>query len=837
MVDPAGPDATADEQALMDLALDLHWTWNHATDALWRQLAPDIWDHTRNAWTVLQNTPRHRMRELLETPAFHDLLTSLTQAHADSQQRPAWFETACTMTPAPCIAYFSMEFMLDEALPIYSGGLGNVAGDQLKAASDLGVPVVAVGLLYAQGYFRQELTPDGRQEALYPINDPALLPIRPVLDGGGDRLRLPFQISTGRIWLRAWQVTVGQTMLYLLDTNDPYNPPHIRCITTQLYGGDAELRLRQELVLGIGGWRLLRALGLRPDVCHLNEGHAAFAALERARGLMEDMGIPFMQALTIARAGTIFTTHTAVPAGFDRFAPLLVMSHLAFYASNDLHIDVEDLLALGRGGAPADDMNTPFNMAYLAMRVSGAVNAVSRLHGQVSRALFNPLFPRWPRVQVPIGHVTNGVHVPTWDSAAADALWTRAAGKERWRGALESVEPSVHALPAQELWHCRCLSRAALVAFIATDHSARACFHSGERAQCLPPPVFDPAVMTIGFARRFATYKRPDLLLHDPDRLARILTSAERPVQLVIAGKAHPQDTAGQALIAQWIRFLQRPDVHGRVAFLVDYDMSIARQMVEGMDLWINTPLRPWEACGTSGMKVLVNGGLNVSERDGWWAEAWAPDVGWAIGDGMDEGHDPRRDAHDADSLYTLLEREIVPLFYQRDADGIPQQWVAMMRESMTRLTGRFSANRAVRDYTRDFYMPAAAAYRTRLADNGAKAAAIMHWRESLDRLWHAISLGPVQATAAGDRWHVTVAVTLGPVTPDMVQVQLYADQPEGAPIIVPMTAQAGQASGPVSYSAEVSATRPPADYTPRVIPHHPDVAIPLEAAHIIWQK
>ncbi|WP_242402707.1 alpha-glucan family phosphorylase, partial [Komagataeibacter kakiaceti] len=525
-------------------------------------------------------------------------------------------------------------------------------------------------------------------------------------DSHGDRLRLPFRISTGRIWLRAWQATVGRTTLYLLDTNDPDNPADIRCITTQLYGGDAELRLRQELVLGIGGWRLLRALNFRPDVCHLNEGHAAFAALERARGLMEDLGIPFTQALTIARAGTIFTTHTAVPAGFDRFTPLMVASHLSFYAANDLGVDIADVLALGRGNAARQDTEAPFNMAFLAMRVSSAVNGVSRLHGQVSRALFNPLFPRWPQAQVPVGHVTNGVHMPTWDSAAADAMWTTATGKDRWRGAVDTVERDLHALASHDLWRCRCLSRAALVDFITTSHRARACFHGERRMQCLPQPDFKPDVLTIGFARRFATYKRPDLLLHDPDRLARMLCCAERPVQLVIAGKAHPQDMAGQALIMRWITFLQRPDVCGRVTFLADYDMSIARQMVEGVDLWINTPLRPWEACGTSGMKVLVNGGLNISERDGWWAEACAPDVGWAIGDDTATTTGPQRDAQDAESLYATLEREIIPLFYQRDGNGIPQQWVGMMRESMARLTPRFSASRTVRDYTQGYYLP-----------------------------------------------------------------------------------------------------------------------------------
>ncbi|NVN37993.1 alpha-glucan family phosphorylase [Komagataeibacter swingsii] len=826
---------TGDEQAVTDLALDLHWTWNHATDRLWRQLAPDIWDHTHNAWTVLLNTPRSHLRSLLARADFRDMLAQLVQAHADSQKKPAWFTQACTQTPPPTIAYFSMEYMLDEALPIYSGGLGNVAGDQLKAASDLGVPVVAVGLLYAQGYFRQGFSPTGQQEALYPINDPAQLPLTPVCDGNGDRLRIPFRIATGQVWLRAWRARVGRTALYLLDTNDPDNPPDIRCITTQLYGGDDTLRLRQELVLGIGGWRLLRVMGLRPDVCHLNEGHAAFAALERACGLMEDLGIPFAHALAIARAGTVFTTHTAVPAGFDRFAPELVRRHLDFYARHDLRTDIAEILALGQGAGASPD--TPFNMAWLALRVSGAVNAVSRLHEQVSRSLFNPLFPRWPQVQVPVSHVTNGVHVPTWDSAAADALWTSAAGKDRWLGTLEAMEQGIRAIPAHDLWHTRAQARAALVGFIAGQHSARSCFTGGRHDCGMPPPDFDADVLTIGFARRFATYKRPDLLLHDPDRLARILTSTDRPVQLVVAGKAHPRDMAGQALIARWMEFVRRPDLRGRVTFLVDYDMSIARRLVEGVDLWVNTPLRPWEACGTSGMKVLVNGGLNVSEPDGWWAEAGAPDVGWVIGDGTDHGEGPQRDAHDAECLYALLEKEIIPLFYQRDGAGIPQGWVAIMRESMARLTPRFSANRAVRDYTQRFYLPAVAAYRARLADGGAKAAAIGRWQQALAAGWHDIRFGALRVTRVAERWHISVGVHLGSITPDMVQVQLYADVPAGMPLVVPMALVPGGVDGQPAYGAEVDAARAATDYTPRVVGFHPDASIPLEAAFITWQK
>ena len=634
-----------------------------------------------------------RSKRVLANPVFRKQVDDQVRARRQSLETPAWFQQNHAQCPLTCAAYFSMEFMLSEALPIYSGGLGNVAGDQLKANSDLGVPVVGVGLLYQQGYFSQVIDQNGEQQALYPYNDPGQLPITPLRQTNGEWLRLEIALPGYSVWLRAWQVQVGRAKLYLLDSNDAANIPVHRGITSELYGGGPELRLKQELLLGIGGWRLLHALGIQPEVCHLNEGHAAFAILERARSFMNETGQPFEVALAVTRAGNLFTTHTAVAAGFDRFDPALIEQYLGRYAQEKLDIPLHHLLALGRQNP--NDASESFNMAYLAIRGSGAVNGVSRLHGQVSRRLFQPLFPHWPEDEVPVGHVTNGVHVPSWDSAPADDLWTEACGKGRWLGTMETLAADIRCVSDAKLWQLRTAASKSLVDY-ARERLSRQLAASGGSPEAIEEAkhLFDPGALTLGFARRFATYKRPNLLLHDPARLLRLLANPDRPVQLIIAGKAHPADQAGQNLIREWIHFIRRPEVRPHAIFLSDDDMLLTEHLVQGVDVWINTPRRPWEASGTSGMKVLVNGGLNLSELDGWWAEAYTPEVGWALGDGQEHGDDPAWDDAEAAALYDLLEREVVPEFYARDPSGISTAWVKRMRESMARLTPHFSANR-----------------------------------------------------------------------------------------------------------------------------------------------
>ena len=821
--------------ALSELALNLHWSWNHAADELWEDLDKELWAATQNPWVILQTVSEEKIKAALDAPEFRRRLDSLLRQNRDSYQADAWFQTRHPGAALTAIAYFSMEFMLSEALPIYSGGLGNVAGDQMKAASDLGVPVVGVGLLYGQGYFRQDFDSEGRQQALYPVNDPGQLPIRPLRQPNGEWLRLQIQLPGSKIWLRCWEVSVGRGKLYLLDTNDFANTAAHRGITSELYGGDAEMRLKQEIVLGIGGWRLLRALGLQPEVCHLNEGHAAFATLERARSYMEDHKKQFDLAMNVTRAGNVFTTHTAVSAGFDRFAPDLIRLYLSHYALDELNIPVEDLLAIGRQNA--GDTSEYFNMAYLAVRGSGQVNGVSKLHGQVSRHIFRPMFPRWPEDEVPIGSVTNGIHVPTWDSAAADALWTTACGKKRWRGD-RPVEDDIRQLPDPQLWQMRTEGRRTLIDRMRKRYACQLASEGGKPSDA--SGIFDEKVLTLGFARRFATYKRPNLLLHDPERLIRLLSNPQRPLQLILAGKAHPQDLPGQVLIRQWKDFIKRPEVQGRVVFLNDYDMLLAQELVQGIDLWINTPRRPWEACGTSGMKVLVNGGLNLSELDGWWAEAYSPEVGWAIGDGHEHGEDPAWDATEEEALYALLEGQVIPEFYERNERDMPSKWLGRIRESMARLTPEFSATRAIREYTENHYLPAASGYHERAAGDNALGMGLLHWQQDIDRHWNTVRFGTLGIETHDGQHFFQVKVLPGNLNPDQLTVELYADSVQaGKPAIEAMTAPEPSPDSPgvLTYSAHVSATRPASDYTARIIPHHPNASVPLEAEQIIWQR
>jgi starch phosphorylase len=825
--------------ALTDLALDLRWSFNHSADQLWAQLDPELWELTHNPWVLLQTVSGEKLQGVTSDPTFQKLLADLHREKTLAEESESWFQKAHPRSGVSTIAYFSMEFMLSEALPIYSGGLGNVAGDQLKAASNLGVPVIGIGLLYQQGYFRQEIDAQGHQQALYPFNDPGQLPIRPVREPNGEWLRLAIALPGFKLWIRAWQLQVGRVKLYLLDTNDPANLPSFRGITTELYGGGPELRLKQELVLGVGGWRLLRALGLQPEVCHLNEGHAAFAVLERARAFMEDNGKPFDVALNVTRAGNLFTTHTAVEAGFDRFAPSLIQRYLTRYAEEKLSISIDELLALGR--RDREDSSEPFNVAYLAIRGSGTINGVSKLHCQVSRRLFQPLFPRWPETEVPVTYVTNGVHTPSWDSSEADRMWELSCGKEFWHGTLADAENNIRSVGDSDLWQLRADTCKALVAYVRRLYGRQLATRGASPEDLAQAAlILDEKVLTLGFARRFATYKRPNLLLHDPARLLNILTNPERPVQLVLAGKAHPQDAEGQEMIRQWFEFAHRPEVRSRVVFLSDYDVLMAEHLVQGVDVWVNTPRRPWEASGTSGMKVLVNGGLNVSELDGWWAEAYSPDVGWAIGDGREHGDDPSWDAKDAESLYAVLQGQVIPEFYSRDEHGIPRGWVNRMRESMARLTPTFSSNRAVRQYTEEHYLPAAAALRERSENRGSVGADLVAWQAELSKHWSALRFGPATVEQQGAQYLFHVQVFLDDMDADAVRVELYADaQKYENPIALAMNRgePLDGATNTFTYRASVPAGRPVSDYTPRLVPQHVGAFVPLEASFIRWHE
>jgi starch phosphorylase len=829
-------------EALTELALDLRSVGDHGADHLWRRLDPQLWDFTRNPLTVLQTVSARTIRQALAEPAFRAEVDQVLGRRRAALAAPSWFDVNHPGSVLTQVAYFSMEFMLTEALPIYSGGLGNVAGDQLKSASDLGVPVVGVGLLYSQGYFRQIIDKSGGQQALFPYNSPDQLPITPLRTASGEWLRLKVDLPGFPVWLRTWQARVGRTRLLLLDSNDPANFPPWRGITSELYGGGPELRLRQELILGIGGWRLLAALGLQPQVCHLNEGHAAFAVLERARAYMRETGLDFAAALATTRAGNLFTTHTAVAAGFDRFAPELIEHYLGEYAKSCLGISTEQLLALGR--ANTQDWSETFNMAYLAIRGSGAVSGVSRLHGKVSRQIFGTLFPRWAEDEVPVGYITNGVHTPTWSSAQAQALWSGVGALNDEQSPDGAAAVGIRRLGDAQLWRLRNESRAALIES-ARQRLRRMMMVSGETSDAVQGArqLLDPQVLTLGFARRFATYKRPNLLLRDTARLLRLLTSADRPVQMIIAGKAHPADEPGQALIRQWLQFIRGTDAHQHIIFLADYDMDIAAQLVQGVDVWINTPRRPWEACGTSGMKVLVNGGINLSQLDGWWAEAYQPQLGWAIGDALTHGDEGVWDDRDATELFEVLEREVVPQFYSRDAAGIPGAWIARMRASMATLTPQFSSGRAVRDYTERHYLPCAFEWLRRSAADGAAGRQLVQWQAHLDAAWNQLRFEKLTVSPQGNGFEFEVQIDLAGLAAEEVAVQLYANGIDGAgPQVYDMTLQrppqSGGSGGPGFglYRAVVPASRPPGDYTARIVPRMAGAAVPLEANHILWQ-
>ena len=828
-------------EALTELALDLRWTWSHGADALWQMLDEEGWERTKNPWALLQDLSHERLQQLANNAKFCLELKRLSEERAAYQADNGWYGEVQSNLDIGRVAYFSMEFGLGEALPIYAGGLGILAGDYLKTASDLGLPVIGVGLLYQEGYFRQMLDADGRQLAVYPYNEPSTLPIQPLRTASGAWLHVPLNLPGRRLMLRVWQVNVGHVQLYLLDSNDPLNSPLDRGITNKLYDGRKELRFLQELVLGIGGWRVLEAIGADISVCHLNEGHAAFVIMERARQHMERSGCSFQHALWTTRAGNVFTTHTPVAAGFDTFPPQFIDKYFPMFHDflTRTGLSVQQLLALGR--RDADDPTEAFNMAYLAMRGCARSNGVSRLHGEVSRQLFSELYPHWPIAEVPVSHVTNGVHVPSWDSPWADRLWTEACGKQRWLGSTETLHRAIESIDDKTLWKLRVSERNDLIHYA----RKRLALQLGQ-VGATPDQVdnasqaLDPNVLTLGFARRFATYKRPDLLLYDTLRLTRLLTNPARPVQLIIAGKAHPSDAEGQHMIQEWINFVRQPDIKGRVVFLEDYDIALAQQLVQGIDVWINTPRRPWEASGTSGMKILVNGGLNLSELDGWWAEACSCDVGWSIGDGKEHNSDPAWDVIESEQLYQRLEDDIAPLFYTRDAQGLPREWLTRIRNSMTKLAPQFSSNRMVQEYVEQLYHPAATDYENRRAQQGLLAQQLFDWHSALKLHWDQIHFGNVDVQKTNTGWSFHIQIYLGEILPDQIRVQLYAESVDGENAHVTECHCKEQIAGAIhgySYQANIDTTRPVTDFTARVIPHHTEAQIPAEAGLITWQR
>ncbi len=823
---------------LRDLASDLQWSWNHSSDQLWRRLNPEIWESTGNPVSVLHFTSDQTLQTLAKDTDFLRELKKLVAAREQYLGSPGWYARHYGKAPLRQVAYFSMEFGLCDALPLYAGGLGMLAGDYLKTASDLAVPLIGIGLLYQEGYFRQSFNPDGWQEETYLYNDPGSLPLQPLRDSDGSWMDVEATFLCREVRFRIWVAQVGRIKLYLLDSNHPCNQPHDRGITSKLYGGGTELRLVQEIALGICGWRLVEQLGLDVDICHLNEGHAAFATLERIRSYCTKHKVDFWNGLWATRAGNLFTTHTPVAAGFDCY-PADLLRRYANEPAEALGVTLEEILSLGR--LDPNDTNEVFNMAYLAMRTCAQSNGVSKLHGEVSQRIFQPLFPRWPERDVPVAHVTNGVHVPTWDSPEADAIWSQVYGRERWRDDISKLKPSLlQEVSDQQLWHMASVGRARLVEY-ARKRFTRQFRHETStqpslNARSPNEAPLDPNILTLGFARRFAEYKRPALLLHDPERLMRILSNPKHPVQLLVAGKAHPADSIGKGKLQGWQQFLQRPELAAHLVFLEDYDITLAQHLVQGVDLWLNTPRRPWEASGTSGMKVLVNGGLNLSTLDGWWAEGYQSQFGWALGDGLE--HDPEQDHADALQLYQLLEEEVIPRFYARDQEELPREWIQLMRASMTQLAPRFSSNRMMREYLDQHYQPLAKEFALRTADNAKLAKTLNEWTRHLHQHWHEIHIGEQAATESLQGWQLEANVHLGAIHPETVVVEAIADATGSFPAqrISLSLARPGVANV-YHYKGLLPQDRPASDFSLRVIPFDEHAQVPAENSLICWQS
>jgi starch phosphorylase len=840
-------------ERLRDLAHNLWWAWSPVARELFVRIDPEKWHAVRgNPIELLSCVEQNRLDALAADDGFVAHLDTACATLDAYMKQKGWFSRRFPEAANATIAYFSMEYGLHESLPIYSGGLGVLAGDHLKTASDLGLPLVGVGLAYAEGYFRQLLNDDGLQTEHYPINDWRRLPVLPVHDAKNERLLVEVAYPDRTVVAQLWKVQVGRVPLFLLDANLEENKPEDRAITGPLYGGDQEFRVRQEIMLGIGGVHALGAVGLTPTVCHMNEGHSAFLALERIARVMRSYGASFAVATEACSAGNIFTTHTPVPAGNDVFTPELVKRYLEPYRAA-LGLTEAELLALGRSG----DASTPasFSMPVLAIRSSDHYNGVSALHGEVSRKMYEPLWPELPEHEIPIGSITNGVHIPSWISHQMGGLFTRYLGP-RWAEQTDdpSVWEKVHAIPDGELWQTHEHRRQRLVTHARQWLKASAARRgsSGEEI-ARAEEVLDPDALTIGFGRRFATYKRAALLFTDLARVRQLVGDPERPVQLVFAGKAHPQDKGGKALIRSIVHASRDPLLRGKVVFIEDYDMRIARAMLSGVDVWLNTPRRPLEASGTSGMKAAANGALNVSVLDGWWAEGWESHgwrVGWAIGRG-EEYPDDTGDSIEAELLYDLLEREVVPLFFRRDpGDRLPREWIKRMKGAIGNLVPTFNTVRMVKEYAERFYVPSAALSK-HMTENGLLAAkALAEWKQRVRDAWPGVKIqevslrSPAELTV-GDKAVVSAVVQLGKLTPGDVAVELYHgptsgghELPRGE--IVRMTlegaADGGAPNGVYRFVGEIPTRDSGAHaFAARLMPSNAAMTHPYETSLIRW--
>jgi starch phosphorylase len=831
------PSLPAELSALEQLAFNLRWSWDDQTRDLFRWVDPDLWDASvHDPVRMLGLVPRERLDALAADAGFKRFLD---EVHSELQrylEGDRWFQTKGD-SPLDLVAYFSPEFGIAEAVPQYSGGLGVLAGDHLKAASDLGVPLVGVGLLYRHGYFRQSLDADGWQQERYPLLDPHIMALTPC-----EGVRVEVDLAGVPLVAQVWKACVGRVPLYFLDADVDDNPDEIRQVTDRLYGGDTEHRLRQEILLGIGGVRALQAVGVDAQVFHTNEGHAGFLGIERIRQLVVHQGMSYPEAIEAVRAGCIFTTHTPVPAGIDRF-PLELMDKYFGAWADEVGVKIDDLVALGH--RPTDPPEEPFNMAVMGLRLAGRSNGVAQLHGEVSRGMFGDLWPDLESDETPIGSITNGVHAHTWTSPEMTDVLSRHVRPD-WHEADPEVWERIAEAPDDELWRAREQARERMVTFVRRRLKEAATTRGLTGSDVAwTDQVLDPRVLTIGFARRFATYKRATLLLSQPDRLRALLLSPDQPVQLVFAGKAHPADEQGKEMIRQIVAFSSDPEIRHRFVFVDDYDIAVARALYQGCDVWLNNPRRPQEACGTSGMKAALNGGLNLSILDGWWHEMFDGENGWAISSAEDVHDLDRRDQLEASALFDLLERQVVPLYHERYGGPVPRRWLKKVRRSLTLLGPEVTASRMVQDYVADLYEPTAARSDALSADDRARARALAAWKQRVRDAWHGVHVDRVDGDLAvadlGGSRTVEAVVALGSLSADDVDVQLiHGPVGQGDELTSRSTvsmSQAGTADeGHVRYTGSFETSSAGRyGFTVRVVPRHMDLVGSSELGLAAW--
>jgi starch phosphorylase len=837
------PDVPEKLTPLYDIAYNIKLYWTPDTIKLFTRMDSKLWDNTRhNPVKMLGEIKQERLNELAADEGY---VLEVSRIHKNLQE---YLDFSKTQAPpqTPSIGYFSLEYGLTEALPIYSGGLGVLAGDHIKSSSDLGIDLKGIGLLYQLGYFRQYLNKDGWQQDFHDTNDFYNMPIKEELDKNGQAVEIEVQLPGRTLFLKVWRLSAGRVTIYLMDSNIDKNSPNDQKLTAQLYGGDREMRLQQEIILGIGGIRLLDRLGIHVDAIHMNEGHSSFAIFERAHRFMTQQNLSFEEALEVTRKTAVFTTHTPVPAGNDEFHPDLVKRYFTEYCKN-LGISIDFFLSFGR--IKPEDKDSNFSMPVLAIRQASYVNGVSKLHGEIAQAMWKHLWQDVPTEHIPIGHVTNGVHLASWLSIEMMELFRRYLG-DNWQEKQDQLSrwQRTENIPDPELWRVHCVRRRRLIYFI-RERLKKQLIEKGASPQLIKESqeALDPEVLTIGFARRFATYKRGDLIFRDIERLMKLVDDALNPVQLIFAGKAHPQDHAGKEIIKRIIHALNDNRLWNRIVFIEDYDMNVARYMVQGVDVWLNNPLRPHEASGTSGMKAAVNGALNLSVLDGWWDEAYDHNNGWAIGSG--EVYDDRgyQDEVESKTIYSIIENDIIPMFYEHSPDGLPREWIKMMKNAFITVTSFFNTHRMIKEYGSKFYHPAGKNYTTLSQENFKQAKELVQWKNNMRNEFKNIQIGDLhfddtKVYKINDHIPIETEVFTGNLEPEDINVDIYYGNITGNHQLSGTAIQHLTEIKPLENGKYLFSGHLPCQKTGkfglkiRITPSHPLIINPYEMNLVLWK-